>query len=449
MKETISLREYQLEAYKSFVDNNNIGLFEMATGTGKTVTSIYCAEETFKKNNEQFLVIIVPFTHLIDQWIENLNSFNIHVDIRVADSYKKWYPDLQRKIWAYNRGSTNRVVIIGTYKSMAREEFQDELLKIRDSRFLIADECHYIGSKQFKKTYFAKCENRLGLSATPQRWWDDSGTDQVYSIFDKSVYVYSLDKAIEKNYLTSYEYYPVSVDLTNEELEEYSRLTFIITQILREENYDQEKLDSVVRRRSMILKKATNKIPSFQELISKQKVKKHTLVYCAPGQVDEVVKIVSDMGIKTHRFDSTLNRGTRQEVLKDFEKGIIEVLVAIKCLDEGVDVPATRQAYFLASTSNPREFVQRRGRVLRKHPNKNKSIIYDFIVLPENEEFGLVENIAKKEIPRFAEFSLSAVNKYSARKEIGRVLSKFNLEYMMDYKPWDIYKLSKEHGDDD
>lgn len=132
--------------------------------------------------------------------------------------------------------------------------------------------------------------------------------------------------------------------------------------------------------------------------------------------------------------------GKRAEVLRRFEQGEIQILVAIKCLDEGVDVPSTETAYFLSSTTNPREFIQRRGRILRRFDQKQLATIYDFIIVQNETDDRTFESIIRKEMPRFAEFSRYALNKYSARDCLYEILNKRGLCHLMDKLPWEVYK---------
>ena len=177
----------------------------------------------------------------------------------------------------------------------------------------------------------------------------------------------------------------------------------------------------------------------FSLLIKDKDEVKHTLVYCAPGEVNEITLELSNQGYRVHRFDSNVSLKDRGKILKSFADGEIQILVAIKCLDEGVDVPSTREAYFLASTSNPREFIQRRGRVLRKAEGKNLAQIYDFIVLPSEVSENMYKTIASKELPRFAEFSRYAIDRFQARGYVSKYLKSHSLEYLMDKLPWDVY----------
>ena len=158
------------------------------------------------------------------------------------------------------------------------------------------------------------------------------------------------------------------------------------------------------------------------------------------------MKIVAELGLRCHDFVHDVNLKKRSELIERFTNGDIQVLIAIKCLDEGVDIPSTKIAYFLSSTTNPKEFIQRRGRILRLSPNKNKAELYDFLVVPNiNDSINKSEidiALLKREMPRFSEFSLLAANQFEARSKIIDLLDAFEMTNLFDKTPWDIYKES-------
>lgn len=443
------LRPHQAEAIQAFEDNGCIGLLEMATGTGKTITALEAIDRNYTKNKRQFLVIIVPFLHLIDQWVEKFTSYSITNYLRIAGNRQNWYSTLKKWVWDYKNEFRNRVVLIGSYKSMGDNEFHELISDVEDFRFLVADECHNLGSRSYQELDFSKFEFRMGLSATPRRWFDEKGTAKIFKIFDKTVYEYDLKQAIENGILSVYEYHPYLVSLNDDEVEAYEEFTKMIGMLMAKDNKtksDIERIERYARERADIIKSAEAKLPELLRLLQQQQDKRFTLVYCAPGQIDIIVKAISSLGIRVHRFNSELNNRDRLKILYHFSKGEIEVLVAIKCLDEGVDVPATRTAYFLASSSNPREFVQRRGRVLRTSEGKEKSILIDFITLQGTLSSATLESIVKKELPRYAEFADLAINKFSSdtRSRILSLLSNHGLERYLYLKPWEIYEMMKK-----
>ena len=448
----IKLRNYQTEAVDNFKNNGFNGLFEMATGTGKTITSLACANEHYLKKGKQFLVIIVPFLHLIDQWVDDFGLFDIKNYHVIAYAKKKWLPNIESLIWDYNNGFRNRVVLIGSYKSIADKDFLGAISKIKKSGCVLADECHYLGSESISLSEFSGFDARIGLSATPQRWWDDEGTSKIERFFDKTVFQFTLSQAISEGYLTNYRYHPIQVQLTLEEIEEYERLTFRIAVLYNKKNKtiaEKEQLEKLLLNRTKIIKSAANKKEILIKMLRQTKEIHHAIVYCAEGEVDFVVNAIAELGIRVHRFNSEIPNKERSGILKRFDEGNIQILVAIKCLDEGVDIPATQTAYFLASTSNPKEFIQRRGRILRKYKGKIFAEVYDFIVLPSSADNHVFRSIAVKEMPRFAEFSSGAINSYESKQTIMELLEKHNLEHLTEIKPWDVYKNMRNEDENE
>ncbi|KEI07166.1 hypothetical protein Z957_09580 [Clostridium sp. K25] len=441
----IEPREYQIKAIRAFKDNKWKGILEMATGTGKTITSLLIAKDYFNYNGRIFLIILVPFVHLIDQWEKNCRDMELVNSLNCTGLKSKWKDKLNNKVRDFNIGISKIELIITTYRSACSEEFNYSISNIKGKAFIIADECHYFGIRGLRNHRFHNIECKLGLSATPDRWWDDEGTKILRSFFGDTVYKYDIKEAIEKEVLTEYKYIPIIVDLDQDEIKKYESLTKNLIYLL-ETKKDKDDIERINSKRSLILLKANMKKQLLYEILAKEDMNNiaHTLIYCAPGEVESITKNISNMGIRVHRFDSKISADDRKSVLKAFAKGDIQVLVAIKCLDEGVDVPSTKVAYFLASTSNPREFIQRRGRILRKYKGKNIAELYDFIVLPSKASDKTFRTIASKELPRFAEFSRYAINNFKCREEIKNILFKYNLEHLMDKLPWEVYNEIKE-----
>ncbi|QTC41502.1 DEAD/DEAH box helicase family protein [Bacillus sp. V3] len=441
----IKPRPYQQEAIDAVVQNNWHGILEMATGTGKTITSLLISNEFYKQRGRIFLVIIVPFTHLVGQWEKNCQEMNYKNFTHSFGNKKSWVNKLQTDVRDFNLGLIKQHVVITTYRTAASSEFNSLMEKVRGKSFLIADECHYFGVKSLRENKLGNLEAKIGLSATPERWWDEDGTRFIEDFFGPPVYEYDMKQAIDNGALTEYIYYPLIVGLTDEEIERYEKLTKRLIHLFSDEKANKEEISEVNRKRSLLISKAENKKDAlFTMFDQKDRAEvSHTLVYCAPGEVDVITGKLAQLGYRVHRFDSKVPLEERTKILESFDLGAIQILVAIKCLDEGVDVPSTKTAYFLASTSNPREFVQRRGRILRKYPNKNLATIYDFIVLPDNSAEQMYKSVASKELPRFAEFSRFAINNFNAREVVGCELRKYSLEYLMDKLPWEVYREFK------
>ena len=449
----MNLRPYQQQAVTAFVNNNCIGILNMATGTGKTLTAIAAVNQVYATHHRQFLVIIVPFTHLVVQWENNLRYSGIYPDVKIMGVSARWRGQVPNLVWQYQHHLINRLILIGTYRSICSQHFESALADLDDpNTFLLADECHYIGAPQSQRQSLFKFKQRLGLSATPNRWWDEDGTAFVRRLFGPNVFVYSMQQAIDAGYLTPYTYQPTIVRLDSEEMGDFDTLTKKINRMMATAEKKPElaeTLKTLLLKRSRIIKSASGKMVALEAQIAQQQDQRFTLVYCANmSEIKAVLHMLSHHRISAARFDSTLNLMQREAVLARFASGEISVLVAVKCLDEGVDVPATRVAYFLASTSNPREFVQRRGRILRRSAGKKQAEVHDYVVMPPVDYGGkFAETLIRHELPRVYELNLNAANKYEARDMMISVLRQSQLGRYLDLSPQDIYLESQRKAD--
>ena len=453
------LHNYQETAISKWEENTYCGLFEMATGTGKTFTAINCALRLYEKNGRILTIVSVPYVHLMEQWASNISEFNFKV-LKIDTSKSDWNLRLKMSIQDFSVEAIDNLFVVAVHDTCSGEKFQNAIKSINPNRTLfIADEVHGLGSKEYRKALNPGFKYRLGLSATPRRWYDDEGTEFILNYFKNIVFNYSLEDAIKSNFLTKYEYKPILIELSETEQEEYNNLSLNILSLKTRLKNNRDKIQEIhsllktiehlYRERVAIISNASGKTASLISIIKdlldkfgKDKVR-HILVYCPPGGHKNVLQKLSQLGLRCHEFVHTVSPKDRQSVLKQFESGAIQVLVAVKCLDEGVDVPATETAFITASSSNPKEFIQRRGRVLRKSEGKDISYIYDFIVVPNsslgNDKDTSCRSIIQREFPRFAEFAALAENKYHARKIVWPILEKYEMLDYIDKLPWEIY----------
>src|SRR2546423_189969 len=376
------LRDYQIEAINAWFDHACRGILEMATGTGKTITALAASARLYEREGQLAVIISAPYQHLVDQWHEEAKSFGYH-PVLAYQSKARWLEDLNNQIFDYNSGFRRFVSTITTHSTFITPEFQSCISRITGSSLLIADEAHHLGAEHSRQSYPDRVPFRMALSATPERWFDEEGTVTLRDYFGETVFAFPLEKAIGVS-LTPYYYHPHLVTLTGEELERYEELSTRIARLFsRKDEQGQQALKLLLIRRAELLNKAANKLKILSELVSAENPIDHTLFYCAPGQIDEVMRMLGwEKGLLVHRFTAEEGTAERQQLLADFVSGQLQALVAMKCLDEGVDVPSTRTAYILASSSNPREFIQRRGRILRKSEGKEFSVIHDLIAVP-------------------------------------------------------------------
>ena len=452
--EEIELREYQLEALESWEHAKCMGIFEMATGTGKTITALACASKVGKTQNHLFLVVSVPYLHLLEQWQREMQKFGFH-PVLCSSANPGWDSTLQLKIQDFNLGFNKIICCVVTHKTAAAQKFQElfSLVKARPT-MAIFDEVHHIGASRLSNALSGKIKYRIGLSATPQRWYDISGTRILMEYFQGVCFSFPLEEAIGE-FLVKYHYIPHIIELTDEEFEQYRKLTLRISKIFKSEKNinDNPQLEYLLLERARVINNAERKFSYLQELLKDElegvepdQQLSHALFYCPVGNHPRVLRIIAGHGIRAREFVYKVKYDERTEIVEQFSNGDIQALVAIKCLDEGVDVPATKKAFILASTTNPREFIQRRGRILRKHKDKKDAIIHDFIVVPPlkksyNSETmeELKKSVLRREMPRFVEFSSAAINEFESRERIINILDRFDLLYLLNLKPWDIY----------
>lgn len=453
----VKLHDYQETAVKKWRESACRGVFEMATGTGKTITSLAAAISIYRENGRLALIILVPYLHLLQQWERNCRQFGF-APILCSGTHGRWQIAVKSAIQDFNIGVKNHLCILAVHKTAATERFAAAIrrLPVRET-LLIGDEAHGLGAKHLRKAMTDKAGLRLGLSATPHRWFDDEGTETLFSYFGSTCFEFPIDQAIGK-YLAPYEYYPQLVNLTDAETNKYDELTqkIIMMSTLAEHNPElRDRLQMLLLQRARIISSAQQKLPALLNLLSRmqddcrQRAEEPSgiLVYCAPGEHRKVLQSVAATGLRCHEFVHDVNLLDREKILAMFDIGDIQVLVAIKCLDEGVDVPSTRTAFILASSTNPREFVQRRGRILRLAPGKSVAVIYDFLIVPPTNRLALKFDsdvgILRREMPRFVEFASSAINQFSARAVIRDILDSLGMLNLLDEKPWDVYHTLK------
>jgi len=442
-KKGVTLYDYQEEAVRKWLENKGRGLFEMATGAGKTFIALGCAKEIERKNEKFVMIVVCPFKHLVTQWLDkDLPQFDFD-GIKIYDkNFKEWSNDLSNKIFELNMGYRKKLVIGTTYNTFSKKEFIEIVSKIETPILLIADEVHIVGSPKFQDGLLEKYVYRIGLSATPKRYYDTEGTKIIYDYFGETVYEFSIKQAINtinpltgQTYLTPYEYHPRFVELTPEEYQEYKRLTkqLIILHGTKEKNAKaDQQLELVKLKRARILRDAENKYAVLEDLLQEIKSIDHCLIYTSPKQIKRTQDILNNRGIIQAKITFKEDSRRRKEILKGLDNGVYNSIVAMKCLDVGVDVPSTKMAIILASTGNPIEYVQRRGRILRRYPGKEKSIIYDILVIPKASGSAVLSETEKsiilKELKRYEEFAESAINQEAVEKMVSNVIKKLNLE---------------------
>jgi superfamily II DNA or RNA helicase len=425
----ITLRDYQQTAVNNWRYNGQHGLFEMATGTGKTYTAIGAMDQVITDQESPLVIVIaVPNTHLALQWEDDLRDWGYEDEVSLAfgSGNRTWKSDMGTILDDIRIEMEDVAILLTTHTTLAKEYFRAEIQNLDCDRMLIADEVHGVGSEHQQVGLLDAYNYRIGLSATPERYFDDEGTDLLMDYFGGTVYELSLGEAIPE-YLTPYEYKPYFVEMTPEEYQEYEELTESIGWMAASDDVDDDAVQSLTMDRADLIKEAEHKYDKLHDILDDIGNPDHLLVYTNDQQIDQVQEILDEHGIFHHRFTEEEDTDERPALLDEFDRGNFDTLVAMKCLDEGVDVPSTREAILMSSTGNPKQFIQRRGRVLRHAEGKEKAIIHDIMVVPTlSDDLSadvkeLEQKILSKELGRFEEFASNADNEIEARNTIERI----------------------------
>jgi len=394
--------------------------------------------------------MVVPYLHLVEQWAIEGKKFNIDF-IKCNSDYGNWEKELNHAITVSLHDKKRLLPILTTTGTYKTKRFQNLIGKLSNV-LLIVDEAHNFGAENIRKLYLKNTRFRLGLSATPKRHMDEEGSQAILDYFGEVIYTYSLKDAINDGNLTPYYYYPVFVNLTSDEEDQYFELTEKIGKMIamgEDMDNPDSNLKMLLLKRARIIASAANKIEALKKLLVEEGLvhSKHNLFYTAAKiergsdgfelrMVDKIVKTLRDIGMQVDKFTSDESKHERKFLIDKLTDDLIDGLVAIRCLDEGVDIPSVERAFILASSSNPKEFIQRRGRVLRqsKETGKKYAYIYDFLVLPnfnrysvEMEMYRYERAYIEKELRRFQEFAKLAENAYEAEAKIMGIKQHYNL----------------------
>ena len=464
-------RDYQKKAFNSWKKSQS-GLFNMATGTGKTLTSLNCLLQIYKQFGYYKALILVPTVTLVEQWENECRKFDFQHIVKVCSKNKDWKGEIERLTMKENFNPTNspiNYIVISTYASFARDNIFHDLMSLSKKCLLIADEAHNMGSKRILDRIDAiskRFKRRIGLSATPERQFDDKGNRELRRFFNSEedyTFLYTMEEAIKNKFLCEYYYFPHVVRLCDDEMYDYMEISQKLGKIYRYNGGYLDLEDEIVRalllKRKRIIHKARNKQDAFKNIIEERYKEKgnlkYTLVYVPEGLkpdsiadvydstdvveddteadklIDEYTQIVMNVSKTTTVRKFVSGQKNREAILEDFGNGDLEVLTSMKCLDEGVDVPRSEMAIFCASTGNPRQFIQRRGRILRTHKDKKYAYILDLVVVPDIGadcvDYEMERKVILSELKRVIDFASLSKNLDYSYTELEEVLNFYNV----------------------
>lgn len=415
--------EHQGKAVKAWCAAGYRGVLEMATGSGKTITAMICAHRLYEAHKPLLIVVAAPYIPLIQQWCDEIEPFGLRpVNLTLASGQRGRAQELNRIKRRFRNGSSDVEAIVVSHDTLCNPAFQDELKKLDCVKLLLADEAHNLGREGFVIDPPEFFDHRLGLSATPIRQYDEKGTEALFGFFGDVVFRFTLKEAIGRC-LVGYNYFVHPVELTHDEMDEWYNLTAKIKANAwrQSENKPDDYLAKLFRDRRALLETAENKIPALKSALAKEDLGalRHTLIYASdkgPQQLDQVNALLKAHGVLFHQLthEETQNREKTAKIIKSFQDGVLRVLTAKRVLDEGINIPQICKAYILASTTVERQWVQRRGRLLRtcREIGKTHSEIHDFIALPPDLDKidDEARSLIRSELLRVQEFASLAQN---------------------------------------
>ena len=432
--EPIELRDYQKMAIRAWKENNYRGFYVMATGTGKTWTAIISAWELIREH-PAMVVICAPYKHLVRQWKDDVEkAFPDAKIIMVSSENPQWEQQISHEIIRKRYSPNTQIIIISTIVSFNKPRFLSAIGKSKEEKLLIVDEAHRFTdrSEELKN----RIRYMLGLSATPFSGSSAQRGLELMQFFGGQVFNLPIEDALERGFLVPYRYYPIYLSATEEEEAKFKYHTQKILSCFRNNRcINPDQLVKSLRNRLRVISMAEEKTAFIDQIISRIKEKDHFVVYCGDGRlfdqnsgeelrhIQSVKRVLTAHGFKSSQFTASENMADRMELVDAFNKGEISALAAIRCLDEGINIPSIKSALILSSNDDYREFVQRRGRILRRYGDKQVANIYDVIVLPS----GDLQAWAKIELRRFREYAHLALNWDELEPELMSHLSMFGI----------------------
>ena len=455
----LALRYYQNEAVNEWTSHGYCGIFEMPTATGKTFTAMGCINKLQKKSDRLFTVIVVPYQHLSQQWIDNVKKWNekalpvqkISTNILNTVGNSKWEIRLRKAVNEFNKKKfiggyiIDDYVVCTTYTTLVNPSFIDAIKNVDGKLLLVADEAHHAGASVSRTGLIEEYSARLALTATPNRYFDEEGSELIRSYFGGVVYSMDINQAIRNGHLVPYDYYPIFAELNAAETEEYRKLTRRIAQKLsqRKDKKPPEDIShSPEIKRSRLVAKIEQKYEKLAEILERHDNSlENALIYCHDGeQLKNVGRILSQRNINYEEITEASSMVKRRDTIQSLTNKNHQCIVAMECLDEGVDIPPARLGIIMASTGNTLQYIQRRGRLLRRFDGKDHAIIYDMLAAapPDVDDQPYAKKLVAKELLRHKEFAESARNKNEAlsmirpvANRLGIDLKKLNRDYVL------------------
>jgi len=444
---------YQTQAIEFWNKCQRVGILSMATGTGKTYTALFAISDLLRQG--RLVVILVPSKLLLEQWYVNVKDFYPEIPVLLAGGGNDWKNNKLKRMFVSNIEKPR--IIISTMSTASSVDFISYLSQ-SNKPVLIADEVHRIGSPIYRKILQSiQFQEKLGLSATHERLFDTQGNRVIKENFgEKPVYELPIGGKVKLSkddkeeipilgkFLTRYNYYFETVNLTKDEQKEWEKISekikpFVaanpkLIQMDDSSSPDKRRLELMFIQRARILKRARGKIKLATKVISQKYTPENRwIIYCEDeGQMNQVSDAIrtENPDIPSLIYHSKMSDEEREGTLIFFERNP-SIIVSIRCLDEGVDIPIVDGALILASSINPRQYIQRRGRVLRRAKGKRRATIIDALVLPKEKEDIALLPVVRSELSRAWNFAKNAENG-EITHELWKIGEKYGCNLIID-----------------
>lgn len=444
-----SLFFYQANALNRWKDNGYKLLFEMATGTGKTRTAIAAIRYLNQTKKRLITIISTPQNTLSKQWKDEVDAQQLVFDEKVIidGSISKWNDLLMKLVLQNNAGIADHICIFTTHNTASSEKFTQILLnnlQPNSDVLFIGDETHWLGARIFQKALLSCYNYRIGLSATPSRWFDDLGTKRLVDYYGNAIFEFTIKDALKeynpitgKHFLVNYHYLISKVSLDEQESTEYKEVSEKISKLwnIKDDNPRSALvLERLLERRANIIRNASAKYSQLEIILDELEKDgriENLIIFVSSQQISTVLDILAKRGLIFHKL--TENEGTkpekrfgnkseRENIIAKFKSKDYQVIVAIKCMDEGIDIPTAGIGILMASSTNPREYIQRVGRIIRQSPDKIMAKLYDICVdtihTMDDDVAAFEQKIRAKEMVRLKEIAENAINSVDALKII-------------------------------
>lgn len=448
-KQDKSLFFYQAEALNKWKYNNYQLLFEMATGTGKTRTAIAGIKFLNQSRKRLVTIISTPQNTLSKQWKDEVEGQHLSFDesVVVDGSVSKWDNVLLKLLLKNGAGMADHICLYTTHNTASSVKFTkiiEQNLPSSTDVLFVGDETHWLGARKFQNALLPSYKYRIGLSATPSRWFDDLGTSKLIEYYGKDNFEFTIRDALTeynpitgKHFLVNYHYLISKVSLNEIESNEYQDVSKKISKLWNVKDSDSDaaiRLDRLLEKRANIIKNAEEKYVQLECILNELEHKgriENLIIFVSPQQIASVLEILADHNLMFHKLTEKEgtkaekkfgNKSEREHIIAKFKSGDYQVIVAIKCMDEGIDIPTADVGILMASSTNPREYIQRVGRIIRQSPGKKSAKLYDICVdtihLGDDNSSILERKIRNKEQVRLKEIAENAINSIDALKII-------------------------------